>query len=104
MEVLRKDRSNDKFDLFWELTKQKMEKLGIDEPVLPRKRRMPQRYDENRTDFHHGSVKEMYHQMYLESYDFVINAITERFDQPDYQMYAAISFCMQLKEMTSKAR
>jgi len=32
----------------------------------------------------------MYKQMYFESYDYVINAITERFDQPDYQMYAAM--------------
>jgi len=33
LEVLKKDRSNDNFDLFWELTKQKMEKLGIQRNV-----------------------------------------------------------------------
>lgn len=90
LDVLTADRSSERFDLFWELTKKKMENLNVSEPVLPRKRKRPQRYDENLTGFNHTSAKEMYRQMYFESYDYVINAITERFDQPDYQMYATV--------------
>ena len=67
-----------------------METLDINEPVLPRKRKIPQRYDGNHNEFNHCSIKAMYRQMYFESYDYIINAITESFDQPDFKMYATM--------------
>jgi len=32
----------------------------------------------------------MFRASYFQTYDFVINAITDRFDQPDYKMYVAM--------------
>ena len=32
----------------------------------------------------------MYREMYFEAYDKVINSIVQRFNQPDYMMYAAM--------------
>ena len=42
-------------------------------------------------DQNFDNIKDMYRSKYFEAYDFVMNAIRDRFDQPDYQMYA----CMQ---------
>jgi len=43
--TLQSMRSTDQFDLFWKVLTRKAEKLNIDEPVLPRKRRAPRRIE-----------------------------------------------------------
>jgi len=43
--TLKSIRSDEKFLLFWKLTKQKASKLDIKEPVLPRQRKHPRRYE-----------------------------------------------------------
>lgn len=90
LQVLKADRSTERFDMFWDLTNQKAKNLDLNEPVLPRKRKIPQRYGDSSECFNHSTVKEMYRQFYFESYDHVINGIKKRFDQPDFQMYAAM--------------
>ena len=88
VKVLQADRNEERFDLFWDLTLQKVNKLDVNEPTLPRKRKTPKRYDETSATMHfHGTPKEMYRKMFFESYDYVIKAIQSRFDQPDYCMY-----------------
>lgn len=92
---LEKDRSDESFDSFWETVNTTKNDLDIDDATLPRKRRHPKHL----TDYH-GYVteseqnfkteKDMYRPKYFEVYDFVIKAIIDRFDQPDYKMYAAI--------------
>ena len=66
------------------------------EGKLPRQRRHPSRLTEclgysAEGDQNFDNIKDMYRSKYFEAYDFVMNAIRDRFDQPDYQMYA----CMQ---------
>ena len=36
----------------------------------------------------HSSVDEYYEVLYFEAIDLAIEAITERFDQPDYRIYS----------------
>ena len=73
----------------------KRDELDINREKLPRKRK----YLRHLTDFF-GYVqapeqelclsKDMYRAKYLECYNFVIKAISDRFDQPDYTVYSAM--------------
>ena len=50
---LKDHRSDACFKKFWDETKQKASDLGVDEPVLPRKRRAPSHFDETASNTHH---------------------------------------------------
>ena len=65
-----------------------MEGLDIEEPILPRKRKLPIRFQSG-CESSPGNIKRKYREMYFESYDNVINSIAQRFNQPD-MMYAAM--------------
>ena len=65
------------------------QRFGISAPTLPRKRRAPQRLQVGSTEGDmHSSVNEYYRVLYFEAIDLVIEAITERFDQPGYRIYS----------------
>ena len=59
------------FNLFWEYTLKKKDQLHIDSPELPRKRRLPRRYDDGNSDDHSFPLmsKDYYHQIYFETLD-----------------------------------
>lgn len=87
--ALQSIRSDDMFDLFWELVSKKATELDVDEPKLPRQRKRPRRYDEGQSDgnFPHA-VQDHYKRIYFEVLDLVINGIKNRFDQPGYKIYS----------------
>lgn len=86
--MLKNERSEKSFDLFWELVLAYQKRLDVEEPVLPRQRKMPARYDEARDTYQYPDTKkEHYRCIYYESLDVLVNVIAERFDQPDYQIY-----------------
>lgn len=53
--TLKSVRSDNSFDLFWQKVNSKASELDIGEPVLPRRRRLPRRLDDDLSagDFHH---------------------------------------------------
>ena len=64
------------------------ELTGTDPPVLPRKRRAPQRLEVGSAEgSHSATVEDHYRRQYYEVLDIAISSITGRFDQPGYQMY-----------------
>lgn len=71
--------SDEKFVLFWTLTKQKASKLDINEPVLPRQRKRPRRYYDGASE---GE--------FFEALDLIVCSIEERFDQPGYKVYSKL--------------
>ena len=81
--TLLKDRNKDSFDLFWNHTLMRQAKMDVNDPVLSRKRKAPQRFDPGSsvTYAFFESPKDFYRQKYFGAYDFVINAIQDRFDQ-----------------------
>ena len=87
LETLRKDRCEEKFSLFWDLVLIKIKGL-LNEPILPRKRKLPIRFQSGCETS--PSTNEMYWEMYFEAYDNAINSIVQRFNQPDYMMYATM--------------
>ena len=87
IETLTKLRSDDSFDEFYEDVKTKAETVDVNEPTMPRKRKMPKRFQTGAAEhFFPQSERDMYRQQYFEAMDLVINCVQNRFDQPGYKV------------------
>ena len=60
----------------------------MESPVLPRRRKIPARYNDGEDQHHHKDVELLYRQLYYDAYDYVISGIKNRFDQPDFKLYS----------------
>lgn len=79
------------FDLFWEKVKRMAVDVDVSDPVLPRKRKAPQRFEEGSAPPEFQlSPKNMYRQVYYEALDLIVQAIGDRFNQPGYRMYCCL--------------
>ena len=59
---------------------------GVNEPVLPRKRKVPAWFEVGSSSGHFPDTpKEHYRQQYFECLDLVVNCIRSRFNQPGYR-------------------
>ena len=86
--TLKGMRTEESFALFFDLVDRFRVVTGTDPPVLPRKRRAPQRYEIGSGEASHSAtVEEHYRRQYYEALDIAIASITKRFDQPGYAMY-----------------
>ena len=87
--TLNSIHTDDNFSLIWKLIKQKASDLNINEPVLPRQRNRPRRYEDgiSKGEFPE-SMEDLYKHMYFEALDFIVFSIKGRFDQPGYKMYS----------------
>ena len=66
-------------------------KLGIGEPELPRRRRVPRRFEMGIAEAEFPSTpEEHYRRIYFEALDLVVACIQERFDQPGYRTYSKL--------------
>ena len=86
IKTLRKDRTDEHFDLFWDRIMQRKDKQeGVSDPELPRKRKTPSRFELGyRLNYYTAQTeKDYYRRIYFQVYDLAIESITERFDQPD---------------------
>lgn len=85
------DRSDESFDLFWHRILQRKDKeiKFIEDPVPPRKRKAPERFELGNQEIHHfpQTDKEHYKRVYFEAIDFATTAVTSRFDQKDFKVY-----------------
>ena len=82
---LRRQRNDEVFDRFYESVLHEARDL-TEEPVLPRKRRVPKRTSEEAEGFHHQCPKEHYRQIFFEVLDVICNELVRRFDQKDFKM------------------
>ena len=55
----------------------------IEEPVLPRFRKIPRRYDDESTPHHYQTPKDQYRHIYFEVLEVIAGEIERTFDQPD---------------------
>lgn len=104
--VLEKTRSNELFELFWERVLVWKSQLGVSDPKLPRKRKMPDYFNKvsdgpPETYHFHDTAKDRYRHVYFETFDLVINYIQQRFDQPDYKTYVNLQEVL-LKSITGQ--
>ena len=88
VKTLQSIRSDERYDAFWDIVIKAQQEVNVDDPQLPRKRRVPRRLDEGSGPANFPSdCKTHYRQSYFEALDLAINSIQERFDQPDYSIY-----------------
>ena len=73
LEQLRVEQS---FNLLWEKAEHMQEKVGVNTPTLPRKRRVTQRLVEGSAEpFFHATSKQYYKVQYYEALDLVLGFI-----------------------------
>lgn len=88
LDTLSKMREDDAFAMFWESVNKQASDLDVDEPHLPRKRKMPKRFQEgDAVHFFPTTTEDCYRQKYYEALDLVTACIRDRFDQPGYKVY-----------------
>lgn len=88
LDVLKSLRQPEQFYLFYQRVLHDQQRFDISIPSLPRKRRAPRQLETGSTEGdYHSSTEEYYRMLYYEAIDLVIEAITERFDQPGYKIY-----------------
>lgn len=86
--TLQSIRSDEIFLLFWKIISHQASDLDIDEPVIPRQRKQPRRYEDGASegDVVEG-VEDFYRRTHYEALDLLICGIKERFNQPGYKLY-----------------
>ena len=86
--TLKAMRTDTSFTLFFNLIDRFRELTGTILPVLPRKRKAPQRFEVGSSEgSHSATVEDHYRRQYFEVLDNAIESISDRFDQPGYRMY-----------------
>ena len=91
VKTLESLRTEENFKLFWAKAVKMGSDIGVDEPVLPRRRKAPKRY---RIGSSEGEFPEnaevMYRQIFYEVLDLIVTSIKGRFDQSGYRVYCKL--------------
>ena len=90
VKTLQSLRADDKFHFFWQKSILEANRLQVNEPALPRRRKVPRRFEEGREDTHSypSTPEDHYRKIYFEAVDLIVNcSITDRFNQPGFLIY-----------------
>ena len=92
VKALQSLRTDNNFPLFWEKTTREADRLKVNEPGLPRRRKTPRRFESGSTDGYRfpDTPVDHYRQIYYEAIDLITTCINNRFDQPGYKIYRNI--------------
>ena len=82
-------RTEQKFQSFYESVLESSKDL-TDEPVLPRQRKTPSRYQEGTQTHRYSSPKDRYRHAFYEALEHAIGEIQRRFDQPDLHVVSEV--------------
>ena len=87
--TLESIRNDENFDLFWEKLDKDKESLEVNDPIVPRKRKVPQRFEigTSTVDSQPTTSKNLYSQQYYKALDLITNYVRSRFKQPGYNLY-----------------
>ena len=90
-------RSEKHFQIVYNKAIEKCHECGLQDPVLPRRKRVPKRLDgyfsksgETNTDHFWKSPEEYYRTQYFEIIDRMVNGLDDRFDQKTFQFLVSI--------------
>ena len=81
-------RTDENYELFWARILKLHDEFAVGEPIMPRKRKTPARYEDGigPSDFP-SCPKTYYRQIYYETLDLISSFILQRFDQPGFRTY-----------------
>ena len=80
VETLKRMRTSESFDNFYQLVEALRVKFKADPAVLPRKRRAPKRIEIGEGESFTDDVKDYYRIQYYEVLDLAVSGISDRFD------------------------
>lgn len=84
-------RSDHGFTTLWQSVVSEADSLDVNPPVLPRVRRIPRRLDDNGSGQHEDQcVEDVYRRLYFASVDAAISCLSNRFQNPSFQLSRAI--------------
>ena len=76
-------RTSEAWGTFFAAVQGIQQKPGVEEPVLPRRRGRPRRYETGEGSAHQPeTAADMYRAVYYEALDLAVSSITDCFDQP----------------------
>ena len=84
---LRRQRTEASFDRFYDEVVTDSATL-TDEPVLPRRHKLPKRINDGSSSHQFATPKDMFRQIYFEAFDVVSQEISNRFRQNDLEVVA----------------
>ena len=86
------DRNDGAYELFWECVLKRKEELNVQDPKLPRQKKLPRKLDDGNAETYHfpSTSKDHYRKIYFQALDAATNCIKERFDQPDFRKYVLL--------------
>ena len=91
VQTLEGMRTDESFALFSDLVSSSCESSIVSEPVLPRKRKIPGRFQVGMGEaVYSATVEEYYIIWYYECLDLAISGIRDRFRQPVYTTYSNV--------------
>ena len=89
VKTLQSTRNEEDFKRFWTRTTARANEFDVSDPVLPRRRKIPRRYEIGTGEGSHPEgVDEYYRSIFFEALDLTVNGIQNRFNQPGYQVYS----------------
>jgi hypothetical protein len=103
VKTLSSIRSHQCFDQFWGKMTKRAGDLGVNDPLLPRQRKTPRRFETGSSDSHTypETPKDYYKPIYFEAIDLITTCISDRFNQPGYNIYRNIEIVL-LNAVNSK--
>ena len=88
VKALQKMRSDEAFLLFWNRVLSLADEKEVEKPCLPQKRKPPARFEVGSSVPHSPkSPEDLYRVTYYEGLDLIVQSITDRFNQKDYDVY-----------------
>lgn len=74
-------RNEGRYDELWNNVTTESEQLDLNEPILPKRRKVSRKVDDMRqTEHNFDDIKQFYRQMYYEIIDMTVTSLTTRFD------------------------
>ena len=84
-------RSEEKFSSFWNSVEAALAEVNVEDPQLPRRKKVPRRLDEDGSSSYAAiDVNSHYRRIYYEALDLAVNSIEIRFAQKDFQTYSTL--------------
>ena len=91
VKTLEQIRTDDSFALFWKKLACMKESLDVDDPQLPRKRKVPARLAQGTGPaYHPESPEKEFRRFYFEAIDLAVQSIKSRFEQKGFKMFSRV--------------
>ena len=91
LKTLEDMKTEERFSAFWISAVKIAEDFGVNDPRLPRKRKVPERFGRDESvPTHFTAVDDYYREIFYQALDRIITCIRERFYQPGFRVYSKL--------------